>query len=284
MRTILTAPFPKEIKGIIFTEVVPKLTPEIDPTALIRLGTIVRKKNKITLYKPLTDALRKIQWVKLMAIEAIATDTEISGQMDSDNLVSYPYGQMRHALSVTGALFHTKSAVDSIAIFLTDLLRLKAQGGQRDFKKPEFRKEVDSNDPILWGRLKGLESWFNDLQLIRDEWIHRSSIRCMLINGPSEVGALPIPKKNIELGLDAFKEPMTSKHFYSTKQFLDNHYNNLVQLFCKVIERCIEIELVGFTEPPIDSEVEARLYTFPTMSTQSRVIQKFRVKIGPLGF
>jgi hypothetical protein len=280
----LTAPFPKEIKGIIFTEVVPKLTPEINPTALIRLGTIVRKKNKIELYKPLTDALRKIQWVKLMAIEAIAIDTEMSGQMNSDNLVSYPYGQMRHALSVTGALFHTKSAVDSIAVFLTDLLRLKAQGGQRDFKKQEFRQEVDSSDPILWGRLKSLESWFIGLQLIRDEWIHRSSIRCMLINGPSEVGALPIPKKNIELGLDAFKEPITSKNFYSTKQFLDSHYNNLVELFSKVIERSIEIELVGITEPPIDSEVEARLYMFPTMTTQSRVIQKFRVKIGPLGF
>ena len=280
----MTAPFPKEIKGIIFTEVVPKLTPEIDPTILIRLGTIVRKKDRIKLYEPLTDALRKIQWVKLMAIEAISIDDDISGHWEPNVMVSYPYGQMRHALSVTGALFHTKSAVDSIAVFLSDFHKLKAQGGHRDFKLGAFREELYSNDSILGERLKGLESWFNGLQLIRDAWIHRSSIRCMLISGPSEVGALPIPKKDIELGLDAFHMPIDSKNFFSTKQFLDYHYTNLVDLFRKVVERCIEIELVGIVEPPIDAEVEKMLSMFPTMATWSGVLKKFRVKIGPLGF
>lgn len=284
-RMILTLPsFPKEIQGIIFTEVVPKLTPEIDPTILVRLGSIVRKKRKENLYKPLTDACRKVQWVKLMAMEAISIDEEITSKMELNKVVSYPYGQMRHALSVTGALFHTKSAVDSIAVFLTAFLKMKAQGGNRDFKKSKFRDELDSNDPVLGTRLKEFESWFDDLQEVRDEWIHRSSIRCMLINGSSECGALPIPKHEIELGLDAFNKPITRKNFFSTKEFLDYHYTNLVKLFCKVVERCIEVELIGFSEPPVDVEVEKMMMTFPFMSTWSGKVDTVRIKIGPLGF
>jgi len=277
-------PPPKKIQGIIFTEVVPKLTPEIDPASLIRLGSIVRKKNKVKLYEPLPDALRKIQWIKLMAIEAISIDSDITENKQPNKMSSYPYGQMRHALSVTGALFHTKSAVDSLAVFLTNFLRLKAQGGDRDFKKSKFRNELYSNDPVLGSRLKEFEPWFENLQEIRDEWIHRSSIRCMLVNGPSEVGALPIPRKDIELGLEVFRKPINRENFFSTQEFLDYHYRNLVKLFCKVVERCIEIELVSIAEPPVDIEVENTLAAFPTMTTQSGKFEGVVVKIGPLGF
>ena len=280
----MATPLPKEIQGIIFTEVVPKLTPEIDSASLIRLGSIVRKKNTVKLYEPLPDAFRKIQWVKLMAIEAISIDAEITVNKVPNKIVSYPYGQMRHALSVTGALFHTKSAVDSIAVFLTDFFKLKAQGGDRDFKKSKFRSELYASDSVLASRLKEFEPWFEKLQEYRDEWIHRSSIRCMLVNGPSECGALPIPKKDIELGLDAFHKPINSQNFFSTKEFLDYHYGNLVKLFVKVVERCIEVELLSTAEPPVDVEVEKKLTTFPTMTTQSGFIDGFTVKIGPLGF
>jgi hypothetical protein len=281
----LTVPsFPEQIQGIIFTEVVPKLTPEIDSASLIRLGSIVRHEHKEKLYEPLPDALRKIQWVKLMAIEAISIDDEITANMEPNKIASYPYGQMRHALSVTGALFHTKSAVDSIAVFLTDFLKLTAQKGDRDFKKPKFRAELNTSDPTLGSRLKEFEPWFEALQEIRDEWIHRSSIRCMLISGPSEVGALPIPRKDIELGLGAFHKPINGKNFYSTREFLEYHYSSLVKLFSKVIERCIEIELASVVEPPVDVEVERSIATFPVMTTWSGTLVGFRVKVGPLGF
>jgi hypothetical protein len=279
-----SSPFPQNIQGIIFTEVVPQLTPEIETTNLIRLGSIVRRRHREKLYEPLPDALRKIQWVKLLAIEAISIDNEIRNAMEPNKMVSYPYGQMRHALSVTSALFHTKSAVDSIAVFLTDFLKLKARKGDRDFKKPEFRQKVYAEDSILGARLKELEPWFEELQEIRDEWIHRSSIRCMLINGPSECGALPIPKKNLQLGLRAFDRPINSRNFFSTQQFLDYHYTNLVNLFRKVVERCIEIELVSVVEPPVDIEVEQKMIMFPTKSTVSMTLKGMKVKIGPLGF
>jgi hypothetical protein len=277
-------PFPQEIKGIIFTEIIPNLIPEVDTRSLVRLGSIVRKMNRTAVYEPLTDALRKIQWVKLAAIEAQSIESEITNAMEPGVIVSYPFGQIRHSLAVTDALLHTKSALDSIAVFLADFLRLRAQGGNRDFKKPEFRNEIYSNDLILSTRLKTLEPWFQELQEVRDEWIHRSSIRNMLIIGPSECGPLPIPRKDLDVGLRAFDRPLTRKNFFSTKEFLDHHYNNLITIFKTVVERCIEIELIAVAEPPIDLEVEKKIGAFPLKSTASVKVTKFRVKIGPLGF
>jgi hypothetical protein len=275
---------PQKIQGIIFTEIIPKLIPEVDTRNLVRLGSIARKMNRTRAYEPLTDALRKIQWVKLTAIEALSIETEIANATEPGAIVSYPFGQIRHSLAVTDALIHTKSALDSIAVFLADFLKLDAKGANRDFKKPEFREEIYSNDPILGTRLKALEPWFQELQEIRDEWIHRSSIRNMLIIGPSDCGPLPIPRRDLNLGLRVFDRPITRKNFFSTKEFLDHYYNNLITTFETVVQRCIEIELIAVTEPPIDLEVEKNLAVFPLKATESMKVTKFKVKIGPLGF
>jgi hypothetical protein len=275
---------PQKLQGIIFTEIIPKLIPEVDTRSLVRLGSIVRKMNRTKVYEPLTDALRKIQWIKLTAIEALSVEGDIANAMEPGAIVSYPFGQIRHSLAVTDALIHTKPALDSIAVFLADLLRLEAKGANRDFKKPEFREEIYSNDLTLGTRLKTLEPWFRELQEIRDEWIHRSSIRNMLIVGPSECGPLPIPRRDLDKGLRAFDRPITRKHFFSTKEFLEHHYNNLIAMFRAVVERSIEIELISVTEPSVDLEVERSLGVFPLKSTESMNLAKIKVKIGPLGF
>ena len=107
----------------------------------------------------------------------------------------------------------------------------------------------------------------------------------MVISRPSEVGSLPVPKRDLELGLEAFRKPINSENFFSTKQFLDYHYGNLVSLFRKVVERCIEIELITMAEPPVDIEVEKRMYGFPTKCTwPDGPFQGVKVKLGPLGF
>jgi hypothetical protein len=59
---------PQKIEVIIFTGIIPNLIPEIDPRNLIRLGSIVRKLNRSRLYRPMTDALRKIQFVKVIGL------------------------------------------------------------------------------------------------------------------------------------------------------------------------------------------------------------------------
>jgi len=276
---------PQEIKGIIFTEIIPQLIPEVNPANLVRLGAIVRKRNRSDAYEPLTDSLRKIQWVKLMSLEAMSIEQDIASQMEPGATVSYPFGRVKHSLAVTDSMIHTKSALDSMAVFLTDFLKLNARGAERDFKRPEFRQQISTKDRILGAQMRELEPWFIELQGIRDEWIHRSSVRNMLIIGPSDVGVLPIPKKNLDAGLKAFDLPITRENFWSTREFLEHHYRNLVTLFRAIIDRCIEIESASLTEPtPVDVDAEKYLITFLFMSTQPMTLKKVKAKVGPFGF
>lgn len=276
---------PQEIEGIIFTEIIPQLVPEVNLADLIRLGTIVRKKNRSQAYEPLTDSLRKIQWVKLVSLEAISIERDIASQMEPGAAVSYPFGQVKHSLAVTDSMIHTKSALDSMAVFLTDFLKLNARGAERDFKHPTFRHELSTKDRILGARIRELEPWFAELQGIRDEWIHRSSVRNMLIIGPSDVDVLPIPKKNLDAGLRAFDIPITRDNFWSTSEFLEHHYMNLATLFRAIIERCIQIESASLAEPiPVDVDAEKNLISFPFKLTQTMTVTRVKAKIGPFGF
>jgi len=272
-------PFPKRLKGAIFTEIIPQFLPEVNPKKLVELGAIVRKKGQTQMYEPLTDSLRKIQWVKLFGLKAIAIEKEIANAMEPNTLVMNPLGQTAHALCVTDCLVHTKSALDSMAVFLTSLLNLDAKGGDRDFKKPRFRQLIAEKDLFLKHKIKKLEHWFKQLQEIRDEWIHRSSIRCRLIHGPSKVGVLPIPKKVMLSYDEQIKLAITEKNFWSTKNFVEYHYSNLLTLFLAIIERCIQIERRDLTEPiPVPADTEKELIMFPTRVTEKMTAEKMKVK------
>jgi len=271
--------FPKKLKGLIFTEIIPQFLHEVNPKKLVELGAIVREKNRTQLYEPLTDSLRKIQWVKLVGLKAIAIEKEIIDAMEPNTLVMDPLGQTAHALCVTDCLVHTKSALDSIAVFLTNLLSLEAKGGDRDFKKPKFRQLIAEKDLFLKHTIKELEPWFRQLQDIRDEWIHRSSIRSRLIHGQSKVGALPIPRKVTLSYEEQIKLPITGKNFWSTKDFVEYQYSNLLTLFLAIVDRCIQIErrdLKGSVPVPADAEKE--LIAFPTMLTENMTAEKMKVK------
>lgn len=271
--------FPEKIKGVIFTEIIPQFLPEVNPKKLVELGAIIRKKGRTQMYEPLTDSLRKIQWVKLVGLKAMAIEKEIAGAMGPNILVMDPLGQTAHTLCVTDCLVHTKSALDSMAVFLTSLLNIDAKGGDRDFKKPRFRQLIAEKDPMLKHEIKKLEHWFEQLQEIRDEWIHRSSIRCKLIHGPSKVGVLPIPRK-VMLGFDEqSKLAITERNFWSTKDFVEYHYSNLLTLFLAIVERCIQIERRDLIEPiSFPADVEKELIMFPTRVTENMTAEKMRVK------
>lgn len=272
-------PFPKKLKGVIFTEIIPHFLPEVNPKQLVELGAIVRKKGRTQMYEPLTDSLRKIQWVKLVGLKAIAIEKEIADAMKPNTLVMNPLGQTAHALCVTDCLVHTKSALDSMAVFLTSLLNLDAKGGDRDFKKPRFRRLIGEKDLFLKHKNKKLKPWFKQLQEIRDEWIHRSSIRCRLIHGPSKVGVLPIPKK-VTLSYDEqTKLAITKKNFWSTKDFVEYQYSNLLTLFLAIVDRCIQIERRDLTGPvPVPVNAEKELIMFPTRVTENMTAEKMKVK------
>jgi len=276
--------FPKQIQGIIFTEVIPQLTPEISASDLIKLGSLVRKANRVTIYLPLTYAFRKIQWTKLLALEANSIIDEISKAQSPGVIVGYPYGQMKHSIAVTDSILHTKSALDSMAVFLTNLLGLSAKGGDRDLKEGSFRTAILNHDDSLGTEIQKFQPWFDELQEIRNEWIHRSTIRSMLIIGPSECGPLPIPRKDLEKGLDAFGPPIGKDRFYSTQEFLDHHYSNLVNLFNKIMVYCIQKEAAIVGQLAIDPDVEKHLAMFPLLPTQNMKIETLRSKRGPYGW
>jgi len=215
----------------------------------------------------------------LEATKAIDIEDEIGSKMEPDTLVTDPVGQTAHALCVTDCLIHTKSALDSIGVFLTDLMDLDAKDGNRDLKKRRFRKMLADKDPVLGHQIEKMRPWFKELQDIRDEWIHRSALRCKLIHGPSEVGLLPIPR-NVMLDLEEQdKLPLTRKNFWSTGDFVQHHYSNLVTLFNTIIEGCIQIERKEVMEPiPIPSGIEKELWVFPIRLTKEMKPRKMTVK------
>ena len=260
--------FPEKIEGAIFTEIDPKLTPEINSKDLIKLGVIVRKKGYNKKYEPLTDSLRKIQWVKICGLRAIAIEKEITSKKEPNVFVFAPSLQVAHSLNVTDIILHSKSALDSIAVFLTDLLTLGETGGDRDLKKKKFRDDVLRKDPSFGLDLMEFEPWLNELQNIRDEWIHRTSIRVAIIQGKSEIGALPIPK-DVTKGVGALDLELNKQNFWSTEEFVNIHYSNLTNLFQKLIVRCIEIESMGLSSPVTINYDESKLGFFPTRSTEN---------------
>ena len=271
---------PTKIKGVIFTEIIPQFLPEVNPKKLVELGAIVRKKDRTRIYEPLTDSLRKIQWVKLLGLKAIDTEKKISSEMAPNTLFMDPLGQTVHTLCVTGCLLHTKSALDSMAVFLTSFLNLDVKGGNRDFKKPRFRQLIAEEDPMLRRIIVKLKNWFEELQEIRDEWIHRSSVRCFLIHGPSKVGVLPIPKKVMLSFYEQSRLSKTEKNFWSTNDFVEHHYSNLLTLFLAIVERCIQIEQRDLIESfPVPADDEKALTVFPILVTKKMKFEKIKAKL-----
>lgn len=198
----------------------------------------------------------------------MAIERDIKDHMKPNILILDPLGITDHSLSVTDCLIHTKSALDSMAIFLNDLLELNAKGGKRDLKHYKFRQQIIAKDHIIGKVIKELEPWLNDLQDLRDDWIHRTTIEDTILVGPSEVGVLPLPKKvHVEK-----KKPLSPKNFWSTSDFVKFHYQNFVHLFNIVIQRCIQIETIGLKEVPSPNPSELKfLALFPTRLTEDMV-------------
>ncbi|MFZ0965198.1 MAG: hypothetical protein WAN82_01035 [Candidatus Bathyarchaeia archaeon] len=273
--------FPEKMEGsLFFREIMPQFLPEYSPFKLALLGLIVEKKGKTKIYEALRHSLRKIQWVKLIGLKAIYLEEEISKAVEPNTLVFDPLRQTVHSLCITDCLIHTKSALDSMAVFLTDLLGLDQKAGDRDFKKLGFRQSVCQKDAYLKYEIKKLEPWFLELQEVRDEWIHIKAIESLSVHGKSDVGMLPIPR-NISLSAEEQRKiSLNSKNFWSTKDFVEHHYSQLAELFREIVDRSLQIEHLDLTEPvTVPEHFMSNLTMFPTHSTENMVIQKMKVHI-----
>jgi hypothetical protein len=270
---------PEKMEGsLFFREILPQLVKEYNPFKLAMLGLIVEKKGKNRLYESLRFSLRKIQWVKLVGLKAIQLEVDLSKQVEPKRVVLDPLRQTAHSLCVTDCLIHTKSALDSMAVFLTDLLGLPQKAGDRDFKKLGFRQAVCRKDLFLKHKIKKLEPWFVELQGIRDEWIHIRAIESISVHGKSAVGMLPVPRK---ISLEAEKQkkmPINSKSFWSTKDFVEHHYSRLRELFSEIVDRSIQIENLDLIEPvTVPEHFMQQLTFFPTHVTENMTVKEMRV-------
>lgn len=271
---------PKEFPHI-FTEVVFQLIPEVNYDDLVYLSQLLKINKRKEIYRPLTDALRKIQWTKLASIEAIAIekDMEKSIEQVEEGVIAFnPVGQAQHAKAVFEFIAHTKSALDSIAVFLTELLSIPAKGGQRDFKHRKFREQVIQKDAVIGQHIKSLEQWLLDVQDRRDKWIHRTSTRIFIASPPSEIGLLPIPKVVTE---DSKLQgvPPTEEHYWTTPEFVELHFTKLVSFLGLIVARCIEIERVKIGTPsPHPQKSEYPIIAFPLQVIKDMKLKEIRMR------
>lgn len=275
-------PFPEKMEGsLFFREIMPQYLQEYNPFKLAMLGLIVEKKGKNKMYESLRFALRKIQWVKLIGSKAIHLEEELAKAVEPNCATVDPLRQTAHSLCVTDCLIHTKSALDSMAVFLTDLLGLNYKGGDRDFKKLGFRQAVCQKDIYLKHPIKKLEPWFIELQEVRDEWIHIKAIESLSILGKSDVGILPIPR-NISLSVEEqMKLGVNSKNFWSTKDFVEHHYSQLAELFREIIDRSLQIENLDLEEPvTVPEHFMHNLTMFPTHCTENMTLRKIKLYVA----
>ena len=204
-------------------------------------------------------------------------------QAEPNTFIIDPLRQIAHSLCITDCLIHTKSALDSIAVFLTDKLCLAWKGGQRDFKWMEFRKSIYKKDMFLKNKIKKLEPWFIGLHDIRDEWIHIKAIESLSVHGKSDVGMLPIPRNISSSAEEQVKLPINSKYFWSTKDFVEYHYSHLSELFREIIDRCVQIESLDLTDPVIvPKHFMQQLGFFPTHLTEPTTIKQMKAYIPKL--
>lgn len=261
----------------IFPEVVFEIAPEVSYSDLVYLSQIVKTRQRTQLYGPLADSLRKIQWAKLAGMEATAIEKEMAEQVDHETLLSDPVGQVQHAKAIFEFVAHGKAALDSIAVFLNDYFNLGLSGGNRDFRKKDFCDRVSSLD-VIGEHARHLKPWLIHFIDMRDEWIHRGSPGIALIWPPTEVGLLPIPKR-VGSGLEGLLDtPLTRQYYWSTQEFVEFHFANLVSLFSTVLERCTQLEAANLSElPPRVSAKEKPLAAVPFYVTEDKTAKKIRL-------
>ncbi len=269
---------PKEFPHI-FTEVVFQLIPEVDYNDLVYLSQLLKMNNKREeIYRPLTDTLRKIQRTKLASTEAVAIEKETVKLVEEGVIVFHPVGQAQYAKAVCDFIFHAKSALDSLAVFLTELLSIPAKGGDQDFKKKKFRDCIIQEDTAIGESIKSLEQWFIALQGVRDKWIHRITTRIFMTFGPTEIGLLPIPKAITE-DYKIKDVPLRKENYWTTQEFIDFHFTKLTSLFRLIVARCIEIERDRLgTTPPTPQKSTYPIIAFPIYVADDMKLKEIRLR------
>src|ERR1700722_19260297 len=175
--------------------------------------------------------------MKLSAMDATNLDAALVAQYDGV-VLNDPVGQIRHAKALLELISHGKAALDSLGVFLNDLLALRCSGGERDFRRNMFKTKLASSDTSLDSFLRAESPWLQlnssastSIVSARDEWLHRGFPDVVFMWPPSEVGVLPIPKV---LTASTITTATRATH-YSTQDFGQYHFFRMIRLFEIVI-------------------------------------------------
>lgn len=252
--TITSSPMPDKLPHFFF-EVALQVLPELNYDDLVYLSLLASAQQREPLYSSLVDAVRKVQWMKLSSMDAAMLDAVLIAQYDGsvDVLLNDPVGQIRHAKALLELISHGKAALDSLAVFLNELLTLGYGGGERDFRRDAFKKKLASSSASLEPFLRAESHWLQlnstastSIVSARDEWLHRGFPDVAFMWPPSEVGVLPIPK----VLTGSTPTPATRATHYSTPEFCEYHFSRIVRLLEVVISLAIDVEAGRMPSPP----------------------------------
>jgi hypothetical protein len=252
--TIAGSPLPDKLPHIFF-EVALEVLPELNYDDLVYLSLLVRSQQREPVYSALVDAVRKVQWMKLSSMDATGLDAVLVAQYDGsvDVVLNDPVGKIRHAKALLELVSHGKAALDSLAVFLNDLLGLGYSGGDRDFRRDAFKKKLASSHATLEAFLRAESHWLQlnntastSIVSARDEWLHRGFPDVAFMWPPTEVGVLPIPK----VLTASVTTTATRATHHSTPEFGEYHFSRIIRLLEIVISLAIDIEAGGILSPP----------------------------------
>jgi len=278
-----SSPLPNEFPHIFF-EIAMEVVPEINYEDLVYLSQLVKIRHRESVYSPLVDAVRKYHWAKLSGSDAIMIDTVLIAEYDGadDTMFGDAVGKVRHNKALLELISHCKAALDSLAVFLNDILGLGFKGGQRDLRRDSFKQKLASTDATLNAFLHAENQWLqlnspasSSIIAARDEWLHRGFPDVAFAWPPSEVGVLPIPKS-----LAASAVGPTKLTHYSTAEFVNYHLSRVGKLLGIVIQLCIAIEAAQLLPtPPRPPSGLIRVSAVKTCLTKT--ITATKLKVGP---
>ena len=278
-------PLPEKFPHI-FVDIAWDMLPEMPYKDLVYLSQLVMQSGREKLYEPLVDCLRKIQWAKLAGLEAIIIERRIVEQAGPQVIPFDPVGQVQHMKALFDFVAHGKASLDSLAVFLNELLGLDRRGGNRDFRKANFFQAVCDSDNIIGQHIKALREWLDkdrdtsdSIIATRDQWLHRGRPAITAMFPPTEIGYLPIPKA-LKGGFPSLDTPLSSEYYWKTAEFVDFHFGKLTSLFVTIITRCISIEEGNTLKsiPPRDSLLLHPISALAMRGTRNTTLKQMKVR------
>lgn len=268
-----------------FVRVAFDFLPEIPYKDLIHLSQLAEEADTKKNYEKLVDSLIKLQWAKFAGMEAIVVENRISKQTTEDTIPFDPIGQAQHSKALFDFVSHTKASLDSLAVFLNVLFNLGKKGGERDFRKIAFCRQVCKIDTVIGEQLESLEIWLDkdrnnsdSVVAIRDQWLHRESPSVTAMFPLVEVGYLPIPR-TLKEGFPCEDTPISSQYYWTTSEFVEFHFKKLTELFGVILTRCIALEQSKIsTSTPHDLSASHPISFFPMKATRGTTPRQIKMR------